>query len=69
MAEKLLGLQETLDRLQISRKTLYVLIKEGKIRPTEKPAYLKKRKKIEFTESEVERVLRGDPPEPNNKAA
>lgn len=67
--EVVLGVQETLIRLKISRKTLYVLINEGKIRPIDKPSYLKKRAKLQFTENEVNRLIAGDSPGPSNRAA
>lgn len=58
---KILSRDETLKRLKISRATLYSMIERGVIRPVEKPSYLQRRYRLEFTEQEVNRVLRGEP--------
>jgi predicted GIY-YIG superfamily endonuclease len=52
----------TMTKLGIkSRKTLYKLIKDGVIHPIPKPDYILRRVRLEFTEQEVNRVLRGEP--------
>jgi excisionase family DNA binding protein len=61
MPEKLLDLKEVTARLNISRTTLYNLIEKGEITPVEKPSYLKKRGKVQFRESDVEKLLQEDP--------
>lgn len=58
--DRLLSTQEVLNRLSISRPTLYSLMDEGKIKPIEKPSYLKRASKLQFKESDVEKLLNGD---------
>lgn len=60
--EKLLDTQDVLQRLHVSRKTLYALMERGVITPVETPAYLKRRPKLQFRESEVQRVLESGSP-------
>lgn len=68
--EKLIEVPEVLRRLKISRKTLYAIIKRGDIKPIEKPSYLKRAAKLQFRESDVQRLLDGEPdPKPKNHAA
>ncbi len=57
----LLTTKEVLERLAISRPTLYALIKRGKIAPVEdsKP-YLSKRVRLYFREEDVERLRNGN---------
>lgn len=57
MEEKLLDTQEVLRRLRVSRKTLYALMERGVIVPVETQAFLKKRPRLQFRESEVQRVI------------
>lgn len=59
-SEKLLTTQEVLQKLSISRPTLYSLMDEGKIKPIEKPSYLKRASKLQFRESDVEKLLSGE---------
>lgn len=63
--EKILSAEETWTRLGISRATLYNMIARGDIRPYGTRVG-RRRKKLEFAASEVERVLKG---EPSNRAA
>ena len=58
--DKLLSTREVLSRLHISRTTLYALIERGKIKPVEKPSYLERHAKLQFRESDVEKLLSGD---------
>lgn len=58
--DKLLTTKEATDRLGISRKTLYAMMKRGQIEPANKKAYLKKNPKLQFRESDVERLLKGE---------
>lgn len=59
---KTLGIEETMQRLGIkSKRTLYRLIHDGEIRPIPAPPFFKRRPRLEFTEQEVERVLKGEP--------
>jgi predicted site-specific integrase-resolvase len=67
--EKLLGVKEVQGRLGISRTTLYHLMEEGKIKPIEKASYLKKPAKLQFRESDVEKLLQGEPENTENDAA
>jgi predicted DNA-binding transcriptional regulator AlpA len=64
--EKLIEVPEVLRRLKVSRKTLYSLMKEGKIKPIAKPSYLKRAAKLQFKESDVDRLINGEP-DPNPK--
>lgn len=64
--EKLIEVPEVLRRLKVSRKTLYSLMKEGKIKPIDKPSYLKRAAKLQFKESDVDRLINGEP-DPNLK--
>jgi predicted site-specific integrase-resolvase len=57
MSERLLEVKEVTNRLKISRTTLYQLMKEGKIKPVDKPSYLKKPAKLQFRESDVNKLL------------
>ena len=56
--QKLLTMREVLERLRMSRSSLYNFINKGKIKPVEKPPYLKKTGRVQFTEEEVERFLK-----------
>lgn len=59
MPEKILGIEETMQKLGIkSKRTLYRMIHEGTIKPIPVPSYIKKRTRLEFTEEEVERVIK-----------
>jgi predicted DNA-binding transcriptional regulator AlpA len=58
--ERLLNTQEVLNRLGISRKTLYNLMEKGKIRPIDKPAFLTKHPRLQFRESDVDKLLNGE---------
>jgi predicted DNA-binding transcriptional regulator AlpA len=60
-SDNLLNTQEVLKRLGISRPTLYSLMDEGKIKPVEKPSYLKRAAKLQFRESDVEKLLSEEP--------
>lgn len=59
--EILLTTKEVLERLGISRPTLYALMKRGKIAPIkdEKP-YLERRTKLLFREADVEQLRKGE---------
>jgi len=61
VANGLYGVGDVLKLLKISRTTLYNLIEKGEITPVEKPSYLKKRGKVQFRESDVEKLLQEDP--------
>jgi predicted DNA-binding transcriptional regulator AlpA len=67
--ERLIEVPEVLNRLKVSRKTLYKLIKQGKLKPIEKPSYLERVAKLQFHESDVERLVSGEPASPENHAA
>jgi predicted site-specific integrase-resolvase len=68
--ENLIEVPEVLRRLKVSRKTLYSLMREGKIKPIEKPSYLKRAAKLQFRERDVDRLVKGEPdPKPENCAA
>lgn len=59
--ERLLDAKETIRRLKISRGTLYTLMERGLLTPIgEKKSYLRKRGKLEFRESEVQRLVESD---------
>lgn len=60
MTETLLSTKQVLERLGISRPTLYALIERGDIKPVEndKP-FLRKRVRLFFREEDVERLLKG----------
>lgn len=62
--ERLLSTQEVINRLGISRTTLYSLIDQNVIKPIEKPSYLKKPSRLQFRESDVEKLLNGEPDSP-----
>jgi predicted DNA-binding transcriptional regulator AlpA len=62
MPENLLGIKEVMDRLKISRTTVYSLMEEGKIKPIEKPSYLKKPAKLQFRESDIDKLLQNEDP-------
>lgn len=61
--QKTVSGKEAIKRLGVSKPTLYSMINRGKIRPIENPVdkSLSRRRKLEFTEEEIQRVLRGDP--------
>jgi predicted DNA-binding transcriptional regulator AlpA len=65
---KLLTVPEVLQRLKISRKTLYALMERGQIKPIDKPSYLKRAAKLQFREEDVQKLLDGDA-DPRNNAA
>jgi excisionase family DNA binding protein len=60
MTETLLTTKEVLERLGISRPTLYALIERGEIKPVEdnKP-FLRKRVRLLFREEDIEQLLKG----------
>lgn len=58
--ERILSAQETWEKLGVSRATLYNMIARGDIRPHGN-SVTRRRKKLEFAESEVQRVERGEP--------
>lgn len=60
MEETFLDVKQVTKRLKISRTTLYNLMEEGKIKPIEKPSYLKKPAKLQFRESDVARLESGE---------
>lgn len=61
MTDTLLSTKQVLERLGISRPTLYALIDRGKIKPIEddKP-FLNKRVRLQFREEDVERLRKGE---------
>lgn len=58
--ERLLTTQQVLARLGISRQTLYNLMERGQIKPIDKPAFLSKRGRLQFRESDVEKLVNGE---------
>lgn len=61
--ERIVDAKEAMERLKVSKPTLYGMIRRGTIRPLEDPIdkALTRRKRLLFAESEVQRVERGEP--------
>lgn len=60
MTETLLTTKEVLERLRISRPTLYALIERGEIKPIEDDQpYLRKRVRLLFRQEDIDRLLNG----------
>ena len=60
MTETLLKTKEVLERLKISRPTLYSMIERGQLKPVENEKPYLKRVPMLFREEDVERLLKGE---------
>ncbi len=60
MTETLLKTKEVLERLKISRPTLYAMMERGQLKPVENEKPYIKRVRLLFREEDVERLLRGE---------
>lgn len=54
--EKLMSTKEVLALLEISRSSLYNLMREGKLEPVKRPSALKQ-PRLQFRRTDVERLL------------
>lgn len=58
------GIQQVADYLGVSRQTVYRMIDRGDLAPLPKKPYLRRAQKLAFRRADVERLARGEPPEP-----